>query len=180
MVNIPILKIHTEYETVGVETFYKLHNKDYINPHLDRLNSVIDKVYVNWELGNKVLDLCAGSGEVTLELLKLNNSLNIEGIDPFTYELYMHNTNKECFNLSFKDIAVNGLSGKNYDTIICSYALHLCDDSMLPIVLWQLSQISNQLIIITPHKRPECDNIMGWKKVDSFKLNRVTAKLYRC
>lgn len=178
MVNRPIFKIHTEYQTIGVETFYQLHNKDYINPHLDILNSVIDIIYEKWELGNKVLDLCAGSGEVTLELLKLKNSLDIIGIDPYTYETYKYNTNKECLNLSFKDIAVYGLSGKNYDTIICSYALHLCEESMLPIVLWQLSQISSQLIIITPHKRPDCNNIMGWKEIDRFKLNRITAKLY--
>lgn len=179
MVNRPTFKIHTEYETIGVETFYQLHNKDYINPHLDRLNLVIDRVYEKWELGGKVLDLCAGSGEVTLELLKLHNSLDIIGLDPYTDKLYKKNTKKECLKYSFKDITINGLGTNKYDTIICSYALHLCDESMLPIVLWQLSQVSSQLIIITPHKRPECNNIMGWEKVDSFKLNRIAAKLYK-
>ena len=69
------------------------------------------------------------------------------------------------------------LQNRRYDTIICSYAMHLCEESMLNNLLYQLSLIANTLIIITPHKRPEIKN--WWYEVESFKYNGVTLKVYR-
>ena len=89
----------------------------------------------------------------------------------------MNKTNKYCYNKSFKDIILNGLENE-YDTIICSFALHLCEESMLPTLLYQLSLKSKKLLILTPHKRPNCNNIFGWKETSKKKIKKVNMILY--
>jgi hypothetical protein len=54
----------------------------------------------------------------------------------------------------------------------------LCPISLLPTVLWRLGEITNTLIIITPHKRPDCDNISNWILVDEILLDRVRMRIY--
>lgn len=67
---------------------------------------------------------------------------------------------------------------EEFDTVICSFALHLCEESMLPMLLWKLKEITSTLIVISPHKRPDCNNISGWFLVDEILLNRVRMKVY--
>jgi len=74
---------------------------------------------------------------------------NIEGLDPYTYNLYQKKTGKLCLNYSFKDIAQGRLKRK-YDLVICSFALHLAEESLLPFILYNLSLITDKLIIISP------------------------------
>ena len=74
------------------------------------------------------------------------------------------------------DILKGQLINKKYDTIICSFALHLCEETMLNMVLYQLSLIANRLIIITPHKRPEINS--WWEEVYREKTNKVTLRVY--
>ena len=49
----------------------------------------------------------------------------------------------------------NGKLEEKFDVIFCSFALHLAEDSLLPNILYNLSQISNNLVILTPHKKPD-------------------------
>lgn len=173
------ISIDSCYKTYGVDGFYIRMHDCYFNPHINDINTLLEYSYENWKIGKSVLDLCCGGGEVTQKLLSLDETINFLGVDPYTYNLYNKNTNKDSIAYNFKDICLGKLDEYKFDTIICSYALHLCEVSMLPLVLWQLSQISNQLIIITPHKRPECNGIMGWRLEDKIKIRKSTAKLYR-
>ena len=81
-------------------------------------------------IGENILDLCCGSGEITLSL----PNYNVIGLDPYTNKSYYNRTRKNSLNLTFQDIA-NGKLENNFDCIICSYALHLCDKSLLPLLL---------------------------------------------
>jgi len=71
-----------------------------------------------------VLDLAAGSGEVTL-LLRERGVSRVDGIDPYTAEAYRQRTNQEAEPLTFADIAAGSLAGRRYSLIVCSFALHL-------------------------------------------------------
>jgi len=171
--------VRAGYEELGIEGYYKLHSEDYSNPHIKEieylLKQEIDKNY----FGTNILDLCCGSGEIT-NILKQYEGLrkyNIEGLDPYTSPAYKKNTDKECLIYDFKDIVQGALKNKKYHTIICSFAMHLCEKSMLNRLLYQLSLIANTLVIITPHKRPEIKD--WWREVDTYKHNGVTLKVYK-
>lgn len=168
------MSIRENYEKYGVSCYYKNHAKEYVNPHKDIIQDLLLYAKKNWDLGINLLDLCSGSGEVT----EVFQTENIIGCDPYTYELYMTKTQKFCYKKSFKDIVLNGLEN-NYDTIICSFAMHLCEESMLPMLLWQLSQKSKQLLILSPHKRPNCNGIYNWNCIQEIKKEKVTMKLYK-
>ena len=167
--------VRAGYEELGIEGYYKKHCEDYSNPHINLIKELIDTYNCIQYLGNNILDLCCGSGEIT-NILKDNN-FNIEGLDPYTAPAYKKNTGKECLVYDFKDIVQGALQNRRYDTIICSYAMHLCEESMLNKLLYQLSLIANTLIIITPHKRPEVKN--WWKEVKSFKHKGIALKIYK-
>lgn len=171
--------VRAGYEELGVEGYYKLHSEDYNNPHFREIEYLLkQEIHKNY-FGTDILDLCCGSGEVTNILMQYKNirKYNIEGLDPYTAPAYKKNTGKDCLVYGFKDIVQGALQNKKYHTIICSFAMHLCDESLLNNLLYQLSLISNTLIIITPHKRPEIKN--WWKEVESFKHNGVTLRIYR-
>lgn len=165
--------IREYYDELGSDEFYELHCDDYNNPHIEVIKNIIDKIQPF--IGNIVCDLCCGGGEISNCL----SNKNIIGVDPYTYELYEKNTGNECLKLTFKDIVNGKLNDKKFDTIICSYALHLCKASMLPTLLWQLGQSTDKLIVISPHKRPDCNNISGWVLEHESKENRTTVKIYK-
>lgn len=167
--------VRAGYEELGIEDYYKRHCEDYSNPHISIIKELIDISNCIQYLGNNILDLCCGGGEIT-NILKDNN-FNIEGLDPYTAPAYKKNTGKECLIYDFKDIVQGALQNRRYNTIICSYAMHLCEESMLNNLLYQLSLIANTLIIITPHKRPEIRD--WWKEVKTFKYKGITLKVYK-
>lgn len=169
--------IRTGYDDLGVEEYYKRHQCDYYNPHEYIIKKHLRWAYQENKLKHKILDLCCGSGEVTRVLLECNPGYDITGLDPYTAQAYYLRTGKCAIEMTFKDIA-DGKIHEHYDHIICSFALHLCPESMLPIVLWQLGEISDSLIILTPHKRPDCDQISGWYLVEEEILERVRMRFY--
>ena len=173
------MSVRAGYEELGVEGYYSKHSEDYSNPHEYKVRHLIEKFVHGYGSldGNRILDMCCGSGEVTRELLNMCSECNIEGLDPFTSSTYRKKTGQECLVYDFKDIVNGALENKRYDLIICSYAMHLCEESMLSNLLYQLSLISNTLVIITPHKRPEVKN--WWKEIESYKYEGSTLKVYR-
>jgi SAM-dependent methyltransferase len=160
--------IRNYYQNMGVDNYYKTFGNNYSNPHYDIIKELLENININ---GN-ILDLCAGSGEVT----NIINEENVIGCDPYTFNLYEQNTSKKCLKYSFLDIANGALNSYKFDYIICSFAMHLCSKSLLNQLLYQLALISNKLIIITPNKNPEIKNY--WDLDDEIIHRRVRLRFY--
>lgn len=128
-----------------------------------------------------VLDLCAGSGEVTLALLSCCSDAprRITACDPYTHAAYEARTSRPCERWSFDDIAAGALAGRSFSLVVCSFALHLCEPSRLPGVCWQLSQVSRDLLVLTPHKRPVIRAEWGWQLSRETLFQRVRARRYQ-
>ena len=170
------VSIRKGYEALGVDNYYKKHESDYSNPHYPIIKELLNDYVEQNDIGKDILDLCCGSGEVSKVLIELNR-FNIEGNDPYTSKLYRKETGLNCYEYSFKDIVCGSFNFKQYDTIICSFAMHLCEESMLNNLIYQLSLITNRLIILTPHKRPNISN--NYFKLQQEKIkDRVRLRVY--
>ena len=170
--------IRPAYEEHGVTGFYEQFGSKYRNPHESILQSLLKRVALEWQLElSSVLDLACGSGEVTLVLQELG--AKVSGIDPYTFKAYLERTSLQAEQFSFDDISNGILEGRNYSLIVCSFALHLVEISRLPILMFQLAQVSDTLLILTPHKRPQIKPEWGWKLVTEVLEDRVRARLYR-
>lgn len=171
------MAIRHEYQSYGVDDFYKKHGNNYENPHFFKIKKLIEKDVLKLNLDfSHVLDLCAGSGEMT-EILK-NHAGKIDGIDPYTQEAYQKRTGKTAESFTFSDIGSGALNNRKYSLIVCSFALHLAPLSRLHNIAYNLSTISRNLLIITPHKKPEIKEEMGWKIENEFLLDKVRARVY--
>lgn len=146
------------YETHGVDNYYKKNSEEYTNPHEAQIRDLLVRNISKINCGS-VLDLCCGGGEVTKILIE-NGVENIIGTDPYMCKLYIKNTRKHCVNLSFKDILAGKLEG-SYDIIICSFALHLVNKKDLFMIVNELFRHTKTIAIIAPHKRPFLEKING-------------------
>ena len=155
-----------------VEGYYREHADSYRNPHTLRVQTIVRDFLPSLDLSN-VLDLACGSGEVTQAL----PSGKVTGCDPFTRSEYVRRTGKVCLPLSFEHIAKFGLS-LQYSLIICSYALHLCQKTVLPTLIWQLSQAAPKLLVITPIKRPVLKREWGFELEKEVLWERTKGRLY--
>ncbi|MCC7506132.1 MAG: class I SAM-dependent methyltransferase [Saprospiraceae bacterium] len=169
------------YEEHGAENYYRDHADSYANPHFPQIAALIQANLAQINHAGGVLDFCSGGGEVSLALAALGVG-NITGCDPFTFDLYEKNTGRPCLRYSFKDV-IKGVPLGQYSTIICSFAMHLCPAKDLFSLCWQLFQAAPQLVIITPHKRPELDQIPGIRLVSedsafTEKEKRVRLRIY--
>jgi hypothetical protein len=174
--------IRDEYADQGVNAYYRTHANVYENPHYPYIKALLTQNQQRIDY-SKVLDLSAGGGEVT-EILRGLLNLNQQeaqqrfiGTDPFTFKLYEKNTGCPCLPLSFEDIVKGKLAFyqnfegeiqkikyktrnltpsvfQPFSSIICSFAMHLCDEKQLYPLVNQLFTYSKNIIIITPHKRP--------------------------
>ncbi len=172
--------IRINYEILGVEDFYNKIGGEYKNPHIEDIENCIKKcIGFGFDEFNRTLDLASGTGEITKILMKLGyNNIDIIGCDPYLYREYTMNTNKICLKYSFSDIQQGELDNYKFDTIICSYGMHLADDSILPDMLWRLSMISKFLIIISPNNRPVVKEENGWVLDKFFKIGKSKCKIY--
>jgi SAM-dependent methyltransferase len=153
----------------GAGGFYAEEGASYRNPHEAGVRAAIARVLP--ELGplgpdQRILDLCCGSGEVTLALRDLGvPACAIDGADPFTGEAYRTRTGATALPWAFADLPA-ALDGRRYAAIVCSMALHLCEPSRLPEVCLALAEAGRALVIVTPHKRPVIRSGWGWTLVD--------------
>jgi hypothetical protein len=171
--------IRHEYQSRGVNGFYRDSGGDYRNPHEPQIERLLGIVTRDWNLDlSHVLDLAAGSGEVTLAL-RGSKAGTIEGIDPFTFKAYHERTGQTAGRETFEQIAEGALAGRSYSLIVCSFALHLVEPSRLPKLTHQLAEIGDLLLILTPHKRPEIRSAWGWEIEREIVVQRVRARLYR-
>ena len=171
--------IRTNYEILGVEDFYNKIGSEYKNPHIDDIEKCIKKaIGFGYDEFNNTLDLSSGTGEITLILKKLGYNNHVIGCDPYLYREYTQKTKNICLNYSFVDIQKGLLGDYTFDTIVCSYGLHLAEKSILADLLWNLSLISKILIVISPNNRPEIKNTWGWEMEMYFKEGKSKCKIY--
>ncbi len=171
-------EIRPAYEEHGVTGFYEQFGSSYRNPHETIIQSLLKRVVLEWQLDlSSVLDLACGSGEATLVLQELGGQ--VSGIDPYTFEAFFERTNLQAETFSFDQIANGILEGRRYSLIVCSFALHLVENSKLPRLMYQLAQITDTLLVLTPHKRPNLKPEWGWKLEAEVLEDRVRARLYR-
>jgi len=159
--------------------YYRQSGAKYRNPHEPQIHRSLEIAVRDWKLDlSNVLDLAAGSGEVTLALRDLG-ARQIHGIDPFTFAAYEERTGQVAGRETFEEMAQGALAGGNYSLIVCSFALHLVELSRLPRIAIQLSTIGTRLLIITPHKRPTIRPEWGWELEREMVVQRVRSRLYR-
>lgn len=160
----PAAPIRPEYERLGPAGFYAAHGSAYRNPHEAVIHAAIADLAPLLDLSN-VLDLAAGSGEATLVLRELG-AKTIHGIDPYTGAAYTARTGLTCEALTFEEIAEGKLAGRRYSLVVCSFALHLLEESRLAGFCLALKEVAAQLLILTPHKRPVVEESWGWRLVE--------------
>ncbi len=150
--------IRNQYEEMGVEQFYKKNGADYSNPHFSFIRSLLyqNKERIDY---NSSLDLCCGAGEVSQVLMEMGYN-DISACDPFTQKAYFENVAKKCLDHNFDYIIKNGFPSR-FSSVICSFAMHLCPKEKLYPLVSRLFESTKQIIIITPHKRPELEKLTG-------------------
>ncbi|MDX2034007.1 MAG: class I SAM-dependent methyltransferase [Blastocatellia bacterium] len=167
------------YEQHGAREYYEKFGAEYRNPHEPVICEALREAVRRWRPDlSRVLDLACGSGEATLALEALG-AKEIDGVDPFTQEAYLARTGRPAAGHRFEEIAAGALAGRAYSLIVCSFAMHLVEISWLPALLAQLRTLSDRLLILTPHKRPEIRPEWGWRIEDEFIHERVRARFYR-
>ena len=167
----------------GADGWYRESGSSYRNPHEDAIVEVLGLAVSWWPsvFAAQVLDLSCGSGEVTLGLMAAGLPIErISACDPYTGEAYRTRVGRACEGYSFADVANGALDGRTYSGVVCSYALHLCEPSWLPLVCHALASVSPSLVIVTPHKRPEIPPSLGWELTDDHRdvALRVRLRLY--
>lgn len=167
--------IRNSYTKVGVDDFYKSNTETYVNPHELNIHKCLDWCINKIDIGN-FLDLSCGNGEVSSYLSSLG-LMDFKGSDPYLDKTYTKKTGKECFNLKFEDISTKGLPEK-FDTIICSYALHLCPESYFDTLLYNLSTNCKYFIVISPSKFPMI-NGNYFELVDNTIINRSHCRIFK-
>lgn len=167
--------IRNQYQDLGVDAFYQEHGASYSNPHFSEIAKLLrqNESRINYSIA---FDFCCGSGEVSRVLADLGYA-HTEASDPFTQEAYQKNLGKTCYSYSFEDIIKKPLP-KQYSCIICSFAMHLCPKGQLFPLVYHLFQSTQQLIIITPHKRPALETLDGVSlKFEDFTLTKRRKKV---
>ena len=150
--------IRTEYAEKGVEAYYRSNANAYENPHFPYIQQLLEQNQERIDY-TKVLDLACGGGEVAL-ILRGCGFENTTGCDPFTARLFVKNTGLSCFNYGFEDIVKGRLAAKiegQFSSIISSFAMHLCAEKMLYSLTNQLFMLTKNVVVITPHKRPQLE-----------------------
>jgi SAM-dependent methyltransferase len=171
--------IRCEYERHGAKTYYQQFGATYRNPHEPIVIKSVLLAVQRWPLDlSNVLDLAAGSGEVTLAL-RGAGATRVQGVDPYTAQAYQARTGQAAEELSFADIAAGAMADRRYSLIVCSFALHLCEPSRLPALMAQLRHVSDLMLILTPHKKPEIRKAWGWELVEEIVVERVRSRWYR-
>ncbi len=150
--------IRKEYEDLGVDGFYKKSGWHYTNPHEPQIAILLEqnKEQINYD---NALDFCCGSGEVTATLTKMGFE-NTTGSDPYTRQAFQKRTGKKALSLTFEEVIRKGLPQK-YSAVIASFALHLCPPEKLYPLAMQIFESTTQLVVITPHKRPQLEKLDG-------------------
>jgi 2-polyprenyl-3-methyl-5-hydroxy-6-metoxy-1,4-benzoquinol methylase len=167
--------IRSKYLEFGVEDYYKNYKNDYKNPHSERVIKSLDYVISKISIGY-FLDLACGDGVVS-DYLKSKGFYKFKGCDPYFSKIYENKFKTKCYDFTFQDISKGGFNEK-FDTIICSYALHLCNKSYLNNLLYQLSVSCYNFVVISPSKFPIISEDY-FKLFDNKVIDRTHVRIYK-
>lgn len=171
--------LHNLYKNLGVDNYYLNFGESYVNYHENSIQEVLETLFKN-EIENKsFLDFCSGDGLITkiLKSFKNINNCSFTGLDKYLAERYIKETKENCIVNSFEDVAKGSILNLNFDITICSFALHLCPFSILENVLFVLSYISKELIIISPSKNTRV-SLNFFILEEQFKYKNVVVSKY--
>ena len=160
-----------KYEELGVDGYYEAHADAYSNPHLGQIAAVLQEAHEEGMLDfTRVMDLCCGNGEAAGVVRTIHPEAELIGVDPYTYQGFEQKIGAPCWRLSFDDIRRGqlleqpGAEPKSFSCIISSFGLHLLDEKHTWAVVSQLVELTDTIVIITPHKRPELEGVCGLSK----------------
>jgi SAM-dependent methyltransferase len=169
----------------GAEGWYRDQGAAYRNPHTAAVSTAIEEAVSRWSSlfsSGRVLDFCCGSGEVTRALIDsgVDGSL-IDSSDPFTGLAFAAACPGRTVagEWTFADVALGALARFGWNTVVCSYAFHLCEQSRLAAVCTQLSSVAEHLVIVTPHKRPVLSPGWGFTLVDEHRDTNLRIRVRR-
>jgi SAM-dependent methyltransferase len=135
----------------------------------------------------RVLDLACGSGEASLVVDRWLRGkagapfghLVLTASDPFTAAAFRERTGLPAVGgWAFEDVQEGCLHGRAFDVVVCSFALHLLDESRLFATLRELSVAARWLVICSPHKRPHVKHGCGWALVHDGVKERVHVRIF--
>ncbi len=172
-----VMSIRAKYAELGPTAYYRDHGSTYRNPHEPIIRRAIPIAVERWALDlANVLDFACGSGEATL-ILRAIGAASVDGVDPYTGVAYLARTGQATQPFTFDDVAAGALAGRRYSLIVCSFALHLVEESRLPLLAHQLATISSSLLVLSPNKHPEV--ITHWPLHEEFVYERVHIRHHR-
>ena len=123
----------------------------------------------------KILDLACGDGLITKWI---GNKSDVIGSDGYLHERYTRETCKKCYPYTFANICdFNNSIDNNFDLIVFSYAIDLVEDSYIQQLLYRLSLLSKELLIIRPNKH--LINSPFWIYHESHYEGKAKASLYK-
>lgn len=169
--------VRAGYASHGVDGYYARHGSTYRNPHESIVAEAIALAHAHEPLPlDRVLDLACGSGEVTMAVQALG-ARAVVGVDPFTGPAYLARTGQAAIEATFAEIATGALDGAGrFSLVVCSFALHLAEASRLPALTWALAGLADELLVLSPHKRPPVE--LGFVEVHAFVHDRVRVRRF--
>jgi len=170
--------IRANYTKHGVKDYYKAVGNNYTNPHSDDIEKAMDIIFNGEAEFNATLDLSCGTGLIT-DILMEKGITDIIGCDPYLNKEYTENTTRDSISLSFNDIHQGKLFGRRYNTIVCSYALHLIEPSRLNQVLWNLCIVSDYLVLLSPNNKPFINDDDSYELIDQGKEGKCKYRVYK-
>lgn len=143
--------IREAYQKHSVSAYYQGLSTLYENPHLPAIHQLLSNYSPTIPENARILDLCAGSGQLTSWLNRYRPDVSLVGCEPYLRSQYEMQTKKPCYAFDFKQLARSVLP-ETFDLVLCSYAFHLCEPSLRAMVCWQLSQVTSHLWLFAPNK----------------------------
>lgn len=141
--------IRENYIEKGVAAYYSDYGNEYENPHAQDVIKCLRYFYQK-DKHQKILDLACGDGLITKWI---GNKSDVIGVDGYLHKRYTIETGKKCYPYTFANICdFNNSIENNFDLIIFSYAIDLVETSYIQQLLYRLSLISKELLIIRPNK----------------------------
>lgn len=199
-----VMKIRVEYEEHGsAEDFYKNKGSEYYNPHEREVRLCLQR-HADVSDFSLCLDLAAGSGEVSRVVREMGGKS--VAMDPYTWEAYEKKMQEKCWRHRMEDVEMGNVTPQQilrewkeeenkreekteqkegddgdlkFSSVVCSFALHLYDESRLPSLLWSLTEWAPTLIVLTPHKRPHIRSEWGWQLQSEHVVDRVRIRKYK-